>query len=83
MNYLLEETKRKAIKKYHSNDNDISLRTLEIVHVSETSFYAHILHNNMDRIVKNILEAINLAIPQRMQNLIISVVYLGKFISYE
>ena len=57
MNYLLEETRRKAIEKYHPDDNDMVLRTLEVAQVSEDLFYAHILHDDLDRIVKDIRDA--------------------------
>ena len=54
MNYLLEETRKKAIEKYHPDDTDMVLRTLEVAQVSEDLFYAHILHDDLDRIVKDI-----------------------------
>lgn len=57
MNYLLEETRKKAIEKNHPDDNDMDLRTLEVAQVSEDLFYAHILHDDLDRIVKDIRDA--------------------------
>ena len=57
MNYLLEETRKKAIEKYHPDDNDMVLRTLEVAQISEDLFYAHILHDDLDRIVKDIRDA--------------------------
>lgn len=56
MNYLLERTRKKVIEKYHPNENDVALRTLEVAQVSEDLFYAHVLHDDLDRIVKDIRE---------------------------
>ena len=54
MNLLLEQTRQKIIEKYHPNEDDLPIRTLELAQISEEMFYGHVLHDDLDTIVKDI-----------------------------
>ncbi len=54
MNQLLETTRQEIIEKYSPEDHDLNLRTLELAQVSEDMFYSHVIHNDLDTIVKDI-----------------------------
>ncbi len=54
MNLLLEQTRQKIIDKYHPNEDDLPIRTLELAQISEEMFYGHVLHDDLDTIVKDI-----------------------------
>lgn len=57
MNLLLEQTRQKIIEKYHPEADDLPLRTLELAQISEELFYGHVLHDDLDAIVKDIRSA--------------------------
>lgn len=54
MNLLLEQSRQAVISKYHPDDDDINLRTLELAQVSEDLFYSHVIHDDLDAIVKDL-----------------------------
>lgn len=57
MNLLLEQTRQKVIEKYHPEKDNLPLRTLELAQIDEEMFYGHVLHQDLDAIVKDIRTA--------------------------
>ena len=57
MNLLLDWTRQKVMKKYHPEEDDLSLRTLELAQLNDDMFYSHVLHVDLDAIVKDIRTA--------------------------
>lgn len=57
MNLLLDWTRQKVMKKYHPEEDDLSLRTLELAQLNDDMFYGHVLHSDLDAIVKDIRTA--------------------------
>ncbi len=57
MNLLLEQTRQKVIEKYHPEEDNLPLRTLELAQIDEEMFYGHVLHQDLDAIVKDIRTA--------------------------
>ena len=54
MNLLLDWTRQKVMNKYHPEKDDLSLRTLELAKINDEMFYSHVLHSDLDAIVKDI-----------------------------
>ena len=54
MDLLLDWTRQKVISKYHPEEDDLSLRTLELAKINDEMFYSHVLHSDLDAIVKDI-----------------------------
>ena len=57
MNLLLDWTRQKVMKKYHPEEDDLPLRTLELAQLNDEMFYSHVLHSDLDAIVKDIRTA--------------------------
>ena len=57
MNLLLDWTRQKVMNKYHPEEDDLSLRTLELARINDEMFYSHVLHSDLDTIVKDIRTA--------------------------
>ena len=57
MNLLLDWTRQKVMNKYHPEEDDLSLRTLELAQLNADMFYSHVLHSDLDAIVKDIRTA--------------------------
>ncbi|MCC8137893.1 MAG: helix-turn-helix domain-containing protein [Clostridiales bacterium] len=57
MNQLLEKTRQTIIEKYSPDDHDITVRTLELAQVNEDIFYSHVIHDDLDSIVRDIRAA--------------------------
>ncbi|MCD7805828.1 MAG: helix-turn-helix domain-containing protein [Lachnospiraceae bacterium] len=57
MNQLLEKMRQTIVEKYSPEENDLNVRTLELAQVSEDMFYSHVIHNDLDAIVKDIRAA--------------------------
>ena len=57
MNLLLENTRQQILQKYAPAENDLYTRTLELAQVHEDIFYSHVIHDDLDTIVKDIREA--------------------------
>lgn len=57
MNQVLEKTRQEIIEKYSPEEHDLNLRALELAQVSEDIFYGHVIHNDLDAIVKDIRAA--------------------------
>ena len=57
MNLILEATRQSILDKYVPGENDLYVRTLELGQVQESDFFSHILHDDLDSIVRDIQEA--------------------------
>lgn len=57
MNLILEATRQSILKEHAPGENDLYMRTLELGQVQENDFYSHILHDDLDSIVRDIREA--------------------------
>ena len=57
MNLILEATRQTILKEHAPGENDLYMRTLELGQVQENDFYSHILHDDLDSIVRDIREA--------------------------
>lgn len=53
MNLTFEIARKLALKR-HGHQQELDLRTLELAQVSEDLFFAHVLHNDLDQIVKDL-----------------------------
>ena len=56
MNLILEATRQTILKEHAPGENDLYMRTLELGQVQENDFYSHILHDDLDSIVRDIRE---------------------------
>ena len=57
MNLILEATRQTILGKYAPGENDLYVRTLELGQVQERDFFSHILHDDLDSILRDIREA--------------------------
>lgn len=57
MNALLDECRRKIVEKAHPDENDLVMRTFELTRIDEEIFYGHVLHDDLDQIVRDIRTA--------------------------
>ena len=57
MNLILEATRQTVLSKYAPGEDDLYVRTLELGQVQESDFYSHVIHDDMDSIVRDIREA--------------------------
>ena len=57
MNLILEATRQTILGKYAPGENDLYVRTLELGQVQESDFFSHILHDDLDSILRDIREA--------------------------
>ena len=57
MNLILEATRQTILKEHAPGENNLYMRTLELGQVQENDFYSHILHDDLDSIVRDIREA--------------------------
>ncbi|MCQ4671591.1 helix-turn-helix domain-containing protein [Lactonifactor longoviformis] len=57
MNLVMEATRQSILSKYAPGEDDLYVRTLELGQVQESDFYSHILHDDLDSIVRDIREA--------------------------
>lgn len=57
MNLVLEATRQEVIRNHALGENDLYLRTLELGQVQESDFYSHVLHDDLDSIVRDIRDA--------------------------
>ena len=57
MNLVMEATRQTVLSKYAPREDDIYVRTLELGQVQESDFYSHVIHDDMDSIVRDIREA--------------------------
>ena len=57
MNLILEATRQTVISSHAPGENDIYMRTLELGQIQESDFFSHVLHDDLDNIVRDIREA--------------------------
>lgn len=57
MNLGLEATWQTALSKYAPREDDLYMRTLELGQMQESDFYSHVIHDDLDSIVRDIREA--------------------------
>lgn len=57
MNLVMEATRQTVLSKYTPREDDLYVRTLELGQVQESDFYSHVIHDDMDSIVRDIREA--------------------------
>lgn len=57
MNLVLEATRRTVLSKYAPGEDDLYMRTLEQGQIQESDFFSHVLHDDLDSIVRDIREA--------------------------
>ena len=57
MNLILEATRQTVINSHAPGENDLYMRTLELGQIQESDFFSHVLHDDLDSIVRDIREA--------------------------
>ena len=57
MNLILEATRQAVINSHAPGENDLYMRTLELGQIQESDFFSHVLHDDLDNIVRDIREA--------------------------
>ena len=57
MNLILEATRQAVISRHAPGENDLYMRTLELGQIQESDFFSHVLHDDLDSIVRDIREA--------------------------
>ena len=57
MNLILEATRPTVINSHAPGENDLYMRTLELGQIQESDFFSHVLHDDLDNIVRDIREA--------------------------
>ena len=56
-NAVLEATRQQVMEKYNPSENDLYIRTLELAQISEDEYFSHVVHNDMDGIMRDIRDA--------------------------
>ena len=56
MNSVLAETRKLVMEKYDPGDNDLYMRTLELAQIDENEYFIRIVHDDLDRIIREIRE---------------------------
>ena len=54
MNAVLEATRRTILEKQGADGDDLYVRTLELAQVSEDDYFAHVMHDDLDVIARDI-----------------------------
>ena len=57
MNLVMEATRQTVLSKYAPGEGALYVRTLELGQVQESDFYSHVMHDDLDSIVRDIQEA--------------------------
>ena len=57
LNSILDVVRSEIAKSHTTDENDLHLRTLELAHINEDDYFSHIIHNDIDRIIRDIREA--------------------------
>ncbi len=57
MNLVMEATRQTVLSKYAPGEDDLYVRTLELGQVQESDFYSHVMHDDLDSIVRDIRES--------------------------
>ena len=56
MNLVLEAARQAVLDKYAPGEDDLYARTLELGQVQESDFFSHVLHDDLDSIIRDIRE---------------------------
>ena len=54
MNLVLEKARQSVMEQHQTPENDLYMRTLELGQVSEEMFFSHVIHDDLDLIVKDL-----------------------------
>ena len=54
MNTVLNATRQQVIEKYNPGENDLYVRTLELAQISEDDYFGHVVHQDIDGIMRDI-----------------------------
>ena len=57
MNLILEATRQEILSTHAPGENDLYVRTLELGQIQESDFFSHVLHDDLDSIIRDIREA--------------------------
>jgi len=57
MNAILEATRQQLIQRYDVGENDLYRRTLELAQVDEDGYFAHVVHKDIDAVLRDIRDA--------------------------
>lgn len=57
MNTVLNATRQQVIEKYNPGENDLYVRTLELAQISEDDYFGHVVHQDIDGIIRDIRDA--------------------------
>ena len=57
MNTILDAIRRKVIEEHHPGENDLYVRTLEVSQITEEDYFSHVIHKDLDQIIRDIREA--------------------------
>lgn len=57
MNTMLESSRQKIMQQYHPGENDLYMRTLKLAQITEEDYFSHVVHKDMDGIMRDIREA--------------------------
>ena len=57
MNTVLNATRQQVIEKYNPGENDLYVRTLELAQISEDDYFGHVVHQDINGIMRDIRDA--------------------------
>ena len=57
MNTVLNATRQQVIEKYNPGENDLYVRTLELAQIRENDYFGHVVHQDIDGIMRDIRDA--------------------------
>ena len=57
LNSVLNAVRSEIIKMHTADENDLHLRTLELAHINEDGYFSYVIHDDIDRIIRDIREA--------------------------
>ena len=57
MNTVLNETRKTIMEKYDPGEDDLYIRTLELAQIDEGEYFSRVVHDDLDRIIRDIREA--------------------------
>ena len=57
MNTVLTETRKTIMEKYDPGEDDLYIRTMELAQIDEDEYFSRVVHDDMDRIIRDIREA--------------------------
>ena len=53
---VLAATRKQIVEKYDPDENDLHLRTLELVQINEDEYFNRVVHDDLDRTIRDIQE---------------------------